>query len=170
MLDTRFPTALEIMQCLVIGELRSAGPVSSAQLAKVLDANPALVRRLVTTLARRGLVISEMGRNGGIRLSRPAERISLAEIYRAAVDGKKLWTARPDLPKVCMVSCNFESYFERLAGEADEAILSMLEIKTLAASFDEIVALERSKGRRKRARHSDRDEEAWRRRKDARPA
>jgi Rrf2 family transcriptional regulator, repressor of oqxAB len=147
MIDLRFPTALQMMQSLVLAERQGMTYVSSAQFAEGLRANPTLVRKLLTTLVQDNLLVSQMGRNGGVRLSRPAERITLREIYEAAVAGKKLWTTRTDLPHRCVVSTNFEHYFSNLVGAADRAVLEILGSQTLAQSFAALEEIDRCGGR-----------------------
>lgn len=142
MLDRRFPTALQMMQSLVLAERRGRPVVSSAQFSEYLAANPTLVRRLQTTLVQKGLLISQLGRHGGVRLSRPAEAITLREIFEAAVSGKPLWEARPNIPHSCVVSTNFPRYFEELVRSADAAVMSALEGQTLAESFTALTTLE----------------------------
>ena len=146
MIDRRFPTALQIMHSLVLAERSGIAVVSSSQFAEGLRANPALVRRLLGTLIQRGLLISHMGRNGGVRLACPAEEICLDKIYEASIDGKALWEGRKNLPHACIVSTNFEQYFRDLTASADKAVLHMLGEQTLADSF---AALERIDGDRK---------------------
>ena len=155
MIDRRFPTALQIMQSLVLAETKSMDFISSAAFADGLKANPTLVRKLLTTLVRHGLLESQMGRNGGVRLARPADRIALSDIYVASIEGKKLWKARPDLPQMCVVSMNFEQWFGALVDAADRAVLDMLGSRTLADSFDELVAIELSKAPDRRCADAD---------------
>ena len=142
MLDRRFPTALQMMQSLVLAERRGTPVVSSAQLSDYLAANPTLVRKLQTTLVQKGLLTSQLGRRGGVRLARSAETITLRQIFEAAVSERPLWTARPNIPHRCVVSTNFPRYFSDLVRLADGAVLDALESQTLAESFTELMALE----------------------------
>lgn len=143
MIDRRFPTALQMMQSLAMAEANGRPWVSSAEFAQGLGANPTLVRRLVTTLVQSGLLVSQVGRNGGVRLSRGASRITLGDIYAAAVSGKQLWEARPDLPHHCVISSNFPHYFAELVNEADQTLLHMLSKQTLEHSVERLLALGR---------------------------
>jgi Rrf2 family transcriptional regulator, repressor of oqxAB len=144
MLDLRFPTALQMMQSLVLAErIGQDRHVSSAELAEGLRANPTLVRKLLTTLVQDGLLCSQLGRNGGVRLARPADEITLRQIYEAATAGKSLWSARSDLPHRCVVSTHFEAFFQQLVAQADRAVLDTLERTTLAQSYDALLAMDR---------------------------
>lgn len=123
--------------------------LTSAQLAKGVGSTASLVRRLLVPLGHDGIVCASLGKSGGVRLSRPASEITLAEIYRSVVGNKQLFVARADVPHLCDVSSRVESYFESLAADADEAVVSMLKRRTLDESLNELLALKRTKLRKK---------------------
>jgi len=56
---------------------------SSAHLAEGLDAHAVFLRRVLAQLARANLVAAREGRDGGYRLARPAEEITLADVFCA---------------------------------------------------------------------------------------
>ena len=141
MIDVRFPTALQLMLNLALAYAEGVAQLSSTQLAGALGTNPSLVRKLISPLANAGLVRSSFGRDGGIRLARPAEAITLREIYSAVLGEKSLWAPRA-VPHQCVVSSNIERYFVDLAAKADDAVLRMLEDKTLADSLAELRVLD----------------------------
>ena len=118
-LDLRFPTALQAMLSLALAHESGIVRMTSAGLADGLGANPSLVRRLLGQLVERGLLRSVLGQSGGVSLARPAAKITLAEIYRAATEGKPLWVPRADIRHRCVVTSNIEPYFEGLAKLAD---------------------------------------------------
>ncbi len=131
MIDVRFPTALHLMLSLAFAHAEGVAQLSSSQLANGLGANPSLVRKLLVPLANAGLVHATYGRDGGIRLGRSADSITLREIYSAVIGQKSLWAPRV-VPHQCLVSSNVERYFVGLAAKADNAVLKTLEHKTLA--------------------------------------
>ena len=141
MIDVRFPTALQLMLNLALAHADGVAQLSSTQLAGSLGTNPSLVRKLLSPLANAGLVRSSLGRDGGIRLSRPAGSITLREIYSAVLGEKSLWAPRA-VPHQCLVSSNVERYFVDLAAKADDAVLRTLEHKTLADSLSEVRILD----------------------------
>lgn len=59
------------------------GLVSSDSLGELLDANPAVVRRLIVRLKWDGLVETRRGRGGGYALAREPAAISLGRVHRA---------------------------------------------------------------------------------------
>lgn len=137
--------------------------MTSAELADGLGANPSLVRRLLGQLVERGLLTSALGKSGGVSLARPAERITLAEIYSAATEGKPLWVPRADIPHRCVVTSNIESYFEGLAKHADDAVTQVLARSTLAGALGELRVLERRHIDKGRPRKHDESVRAGRR-------
>ena len=141
MIDVRFPTALQLMLNLALAHAEGVAQLSSTQLAGALGTNPSLVRKLLSPLTKAGLVRSSFGRDGGIRLGRSAEAISLREIYSAVLGEKSLWAPRT-VPHQCLVSSNVERYFVDLAAKADDAVLRTLEHKTLADSLSELRMLD----------------------------
>jgi Rrf2 family transcriptional regulator, repressor of oqxAB len=153
MIDLRFPTALQMMLSLALAEREGVATVSSAQLAEGLGANPSLVRKLLVPLVRDGLVRSFLGKSGGVCLGRPAEQLTLRDIYCCVTDGKKLWSARTNVPHHCLVSSNVECFFDGLADEAEKAVLDVLGQRTLKQSLAELQTLDKAK-RPKRAPHA----------------
>jgi Rrf2 family transcriptional regulator, repressor of oqxAB len=141
MIDVRFPTALQLMLNLALAHAEGVAQLSSTHLAGALGTNPSLVRKLLSPLAHVGLVRSSFGRDGGIRLGRPADVITLREIYSAVLGEKSLWAPRA-VPHQCLVSSNVERYFVDLAARADDAVLRTLEHKTLADSLSELRILD----------------------------
>jgi Rrf2 family transcriptional repressor of oqxAB len=158
LLDTRFPTALQAMLLLAVAAREAKPTLSSTQLARALGTNPSLVRKLLVPLVRDGFVLSSAGRNGGVRLALPAERITLRDVFRSTVSTKPLWDPRPDGPHVCMVSTNAHAYFASLTSDAERVVLDMLGSRTLADSLRDIESIaqnheERAHGRGSPVRH-----------------
>ncbi len=152
MLDVRFASALQLMLTLALAEREGAGLLSSGALAEGLATNASLTRKLLATLARAGLVETFMGARGGARLGRPAQAITLRDIYLAVLGGTGLFAARSDLPHRCVVSSNMESMFTALSGELEAAILKVLGERTLAGELAQLEHIDCSHARAKRAR------------------
>ncbi|HUY78556.1 MAG TPA: Rrf2 family transcriptional regulator [Ktedonobacterales bacterium] len=55
----------------------------SGAIADHMRSHAVFLRRVIATLCRAGLVEAREGRDGGYRLARPADQITLADIYRA---------------------------------------------------------------------------------------
>lgn len=83
------------------------------------------VAKIAQALVHSGLIASVRGRNGGIRLARPAEGIRLGEAIRQLEPGMKLADCgRCMLRSDCRLSC--------ILGEALAAFLAVLDRYTLA--------------------------------------
>ncbi len=137
MLDYRFPTALQMVLSVAMAE-QSGERSTSAILAYGLEANPSFIRKLMVPLARDGIIVSTLGRNGSIHLGRPADEITLRDIYLSVTEDKKLWASRPDVPARCVVSANACWYFKSIADEAEQASLAVLARHTVASALEEV--------------------------------
>lgn len=80
MLDYRFPTALQMVLSVAMAE-QLGERSTSAILAYGLEANPSFIRKLMVPLTRDGIIVSTLGRNGSIHLGRPADQITLRDIF-----------------------------------------------------------------------------------------
>lgn len=59
------------------------GPVTSETLAKMMQTNPVVIRRILAGLRKQGFVTSEKGHGGGWRLSCDLNTVTLHTIYIA---------------------------------------------------------------------------------------
>ncbi|EPZ2449146.1 RrF2 family transcriptional regulator [Klebsiella aerogenes] len=133
MLDYRFPTALQMVLSVAMAE-QLGERSTSAILAYGLEANPSFIRKLMVPLTRDGIIVSTLGRNGSIHLGRPADQITLRDIYLSVIEDKKLWASRPDVPARCVISANACWY----ADEAEQASLAVLARHTVASALEEV--------------------------------
>lgn len=60
-----------------------AGPMTSDVLARAMQTNPVVIRRILGALRERGYVQSEKGHGGGWRLARDIDAITLKHIHDA---------------------------------------------------------------------------------------
>lgn len=144
MLDVRFSSALKAMLLLGHAEEEGSPVLTSTQLARSLNTNPSLVRTLMVPLVKDALVASIKGRGGGVRLGRPADQITLREIYRSSIGDKPLWAPRPEGPRECLVTNHSAEYFARLTEQTEAAVLGALAGCTLADSLDELRVIDRA--------------------------
>ncbi|WP_241623812.1 RrF2 family transcriptional regulator [Rosenbergiella epipactidis] len=142
MLDYRFPTALQMVLSVAMSEEQGKRSTSNT-LGNGAEANPSLIRKLMVPLTREGIFVTTLGRTGSIHLARPAEEITLCDIYMAVSQEKKLLNSRPDVKKpCCIVSANVCWYFKQIAEEAEQASLNVLAQHTVA---DALIALKQGK-------------------------
>lgn len=96
------------------------------------------IRALSVNSWFRGIIVSTLGRNGSIHLGRPADQITLRDIYLSVIEDKKLWASRPDVPARCVISANACWYFKSVADEAEQASLAVLARHTVASALEEV--------------------------------
>jgi len=105
--------------------------IKSDYIAKSVNTNPVVIRRLLSTLYENGLVVSQTGMCGGSCLTRQAKDISLLEVYRTVSKGE-VFALHPNTPdRHCSVGKNIQAVLEKLQSEIDEAIEEKLAKYTL---------------------------------------
>lgn len=107
--------------------------VSSETLAVNICTNPARVRRVLSGLKKAGLVDTREGAEGGYRLARPPEEVSLAGVARALgvqFVGAAWRSGDPDMD--CLVASGMAGLMDGLYGELDALCYQRLEALTLA--------------------------------------
>lgn len=78
--NCRFAVAVHIATILA---LHRESPATSDWIAGSVNTNPVVVRRILSALAKAGLVTSQRGITGGSSLAREPQAISLLDLYRA---------------------------------------------------------------------------------------
>ncbi|MBT9330588.1 Rrf2 family transcriptional regulator [Paracidobacterium acidisoli] len=87
--NTRFATGVHALALLAV---EPDVLQTSEDVARKLNTNPVVIRRIFSLLHQADLVESQKGPNGGSKLAKPAKEISLEDIYRA-LDGGALFHA-----------------------------------------------------------------------------
>ena len=106
---------------------------SSSSVAEATRLEAPTVAKVLKTLARAGLIESIRGVNGGYRLGRPAEAISVASIIRA-MEGPIALTECGLEPGLCTREhdCHLKGNWQRI-GETVEQALESLTLADLCA-------------------------------------
>jgi len=105
--------------------------VKSEYLAKSVNTNPVVIRRLLRNLQEAGLVISQVGASGGTCLSKLPENIRLSEVYKVVSPGD-IFSLHSKTPNQdCPVGKNIEAILCRLQKEIDKTIEEKLAEYTL---------------------------------------
>jgi Rrf2 family protein len=105
--------------------------IKSDYIAKSVNTNPVVIRRLLSTLFENGLVVSQTGMCGGSCLTRKPENIGLLEVYRAVSKGE-VFSLHPNTPdQNCSIGKNIPAVLEKLQKEIDGAIEEKLSKYTL---------------------------------------
>ena len=107
---------------------------TSEAIAKSLQTNPVVVRKILKLLEREGLVALCQGRHGGVGLRRPASRITLGQIYKA-VESETAFLPCGQVHEQCAVACAMKRRLGPIFNAANDAVEQALS-KT---SFAELV-------------------------------
>jgi len=129
MTSSRFVVAVHVLTLL---ETERGRPVTSAYIAGSVNTNPGVIRRLLSMLARAGMVRSQLGAGGGALLAKPADRIRLLDIYQA-VEAPDVFALHrsPPTPK-CPVGKHIQPALSSVLGRAERALEGELGEVTVA--------------------------------------
>jgi Rrf2 family protein len=109
--------------------------VTTATIAKVVKEHPTRVRQLVAALARARLLRSVRGARGGVTLGRPAETISLRDIYEAVGDQSLLTLTLKDPFSAWADRCHVHPTLTKLYRDFEERMLVQLSDYRLSQMF-----------------------------------
>jgi Rrf2 family protein len=110
--------------------------VTSDRIAASVQTNAVSIRRLFQALGKAGLVVGQMGPNGGARLGRAPEEITLADIWRA-VDDDELFA----LPRSGgNPSCSLNRAVRPVLGEVFADATSALERSLAGVTLADVIA------------------------------
>lgn len=129
-ISTRFTIAVHVL--LAIGEFSPTTRATSTFLGKSVNANPVVIRRSLGQLKDAGLVNVEMGA-GGATLARPADEITLLDIYRAVESSEEhLFNFHESPNPECPVGRNVHAVLDGELAAAQQALEDRLAQTTLA--------------------------------------
>jgi Rrf2 family protein len=127
--NQQFTFAVHIMTALAFSPAKTIG---SQILARSVNTNPVVVRRLLLALRRAGLIETFIGKHGGARLRKKPNHISLGEIYDAVEPRPVILINERKALKQCHVSCKMKSIMTGVAESAEQAVREHLRGITLA--------------------------------------
>ena len=108
----------------------------SDYLAKSVNTNAVVVRRLLGQLNHARLVMSQTGANGGTRLARCPKEINLWEVYKAVNCGEVFALHAKEPNKDCPVGKNIEAVLCCLQKDIDKGIQEKLSKYSLHSVFE----------------------------------
>ena len=126
--NSQFAMAVHVLALLAKGGEEN---VKSDCVAKSVNTNPVVIRRLLCSLNQAKLVVSQTGGAGGTRLARQPDDISLNEVYQAVSGGEVFALHRQTPNQNCLVGKNIQTVLENLQTEIDGAIEQKLAALTL---------------------------------------
>lgn len=136
--NTQFAVAVHIMAVLGCHATDDSEPVTSALLAQSINTSSSFIRRTLSLLAKAELVHTTRGATGSCTLARPAQDISMLDIYRA-VNAPKVFSLHTYPPQEkCSVSCRMKYAMTGLLDQAQEGMEDSLSRRSLSELIDEL--------------------------------
>ena len=109
-MNGRFPIAMHIMTLLCAS---NESLLSSEYMAGSININPVLIRKELSNLLKHGLIISQLGKNGGYILAKPAKDITIAGIYQAVKPDAILGQAKNQPNPACPIGKEINSHLKK---------------------------------------------------------
>jgi Rrf2 family protein len=132
-INNQFSVGVHIMTAL--GD-RQREELTSAVVTASVGAHAALVRRVLSKLVKAGLVRASRGRNGHSSLAKPANRISLLDIYKA-LDPPPVFSIHnyPE-EKGCRASCTHKEALQSVLNDTQRDFESSLKKRMLSEMIE----------------------------------
>jgi Rrf2 family protein len=127
--NSRLASAVHIMS--FVAYAGDEGTTSEA-IAKSLQTNPVVVRKMLKLLEREGLVVLRQGRHGGVGLRHPASGITLGQIYRAIESETGVFAMRSQVDEGCVVACAMKRRLRPIFNGVNDAVEQALSKTSLA--------------------------------------
>lgn len=125
----RFRVAVHVLTLLAH---EGGGPLTSDFVAGSVNTNPVVIRRILALMGRAGLVSTKEGARGGTRLARPAERVTLADVYRAVEADSLFGRIRSDPNPRCPVGRSVGEVLDAHVERLERDLLSGMQGVTVA--------------------------------------
>ncbi|OJV63066.1 MAG: hypothetical protein BGO41_10200 [Clostridiales bacterium 38-18] len=105
MYSTKFSVSLHILSLIALKEEKS---ITSDYIAGSINTNPVLVRRLMSLLKKSGLIVAQT-KIGATGLAKPANEISMKEIFIAVEGDAPIFKIHEDTNQNCPVGARIGS-------------------------------------------------------------
>jgi len=104
----------------------------SIELAKYLQSEPSLLRRILSVLAKEGFIEPREGRAGGYHLKKPAESIRLVDVYDAFRPGSRLCFGIEETAGTHPLGRQMKCALGKITKEMDSSMREVLSKYTIA--------------------------------------
>jgi Rrf2 family protein len=133
MINSRFAVAVHLLTLLAVGSKQRPGaPLTSECAGGSVNTNPVVIRRILGSLRKAGMVSSQPGPNGGWFLRREPAAITLHDVY-AAVEEENLFSLHHRQPNAaCPIGGHIQEALHAFFAEAEAAMAEKLGQKTIA--------------------------------------
>jgi Rrf2 family protein len=133
--NSRMASAVQI---LCVMAYKGQGGSNSEIIARSLQTNPVVVRRLLKCLEREGLVEIRPGKDGGVQFRREPEEITLDQIYKAVESETDVFALRRGGNPNCPVNSRMTDLLGPILGAANSAVETTLRQTTLSSLIQAI--------------------------------
>ena len=140
-ISSRFTIAVHVLACTEV--VKDDHQVNSAFISTSVGVNPVIIRKIFGQLKTAGLIYVQRGGNGGVSLAKPAEEITLCDVYRAvdSVEEEGLFHFHENPNANCPVGRNMHYVMDGRLVRVQAAMEKELSSMTIA----DVIADTRSK-------------------------
>jgi len=131
-ISSRFTIAVHVLTCVHV--LDGQMLLNSETIAGSVGVNPVVVRNIFRQLKKAGLIVVQRGGNGGVKLARKLEDITLLDVYRAvdSVADGQLFHFHENPNAACPVGRNIHHVMDGRLEEIQDAMEQKMAQMTLA--------------------------------------
>jgi Rrf2 family protein len=123
------------------------GPVTSEALARSVNTNAVVIRRVMAGLRDQGYVQSEKGHGGGWTLACDLSKVTLQDVYRALGSPSLLAIGNRTEAPGCLVEAAVNAALSKSFHDAEEMLLARLGEVTLASLNEDVRGRIAARGR-----------------------
>ncbi|KEO84143.1 Rrf2 family transcriptional regulator [Tumebacillus flagellatus] len=123
-----FPLAVHALALLSTSE----DGYSSSYIAGSVNTHSVFLRKVLAKLVTEGILATREGARGGYRLLRPAQELTLAEVYRVMEPDGVLSPSVAEPNVACPVGAGIRAAFGEVMERVDTVVLAELETLTVA--------------------------------------
>ncbi|PZP51605.1 MAG: transcriptional regulator [Pseudopedobacter saltans] len=128
MINSRFAMQVHIVSLLALNK----DGITSDFIASSIGCNPVLVRKELVLLKNHGMVATQEGKNGGVRLVKQAKDIHLDELYKIVYGDMEMFPSNKNEPNpMCVIGRNISAMMKYINKEAELSMLSKLQETTI---------------------------------------
>lgn len=140
-ISTRFSDAIHILAFL---NIYHDTKLSSQNIANSVMTSPVVVRRIMASLQKAGLIITTHG-SPNPHLAKSPDDINLLDIYYAVEGHQQLFTVDPKTNPQCIVGGNIQTVLSRYYDEVQNAAMGRLARITLGDVINDILVQQAQK-------------------------
>jgi Rrf2 family protein len=138
--NSKLTVAAHVLAWMALVARSSDRVVTSEQIAASVNTNPVVVRRALGMLREASLVKVQRGAHAGCMLARPAESITLRDVYEAVEPDAVFGLHQRQPNQGCPVGRGIQPALAKVFQGVDEAVLDALAQTTIADLLIDVLA------------------------------